>query len=90
MREFRKLFSLLYRNNIAELMKLMDSKYDAIEWRLSINSSNINFKAVLLNNGSKFSSIHVEHSVEMKESHNSMGHLLSEHKWLICGDLKVV
>ena len=31
----------------------------------------------------------------MKETHNSMNHLLSvvnyqEHKWLICGDLKVV
>ena len=73
----------------------MGLKYDALEWRLFIDSSNRSLKAVLLNNGNKFSSIPVGHSVEMKESHNSMESLLSalnyqEHKWLICGDLKVV
>ena len=35
------------------------------------------------------------HSIQMKETHNSVNHLLSavynqEHKWLICGDLNVV
>ena len=42
-----------------------------------------------------FSSIPIGHSVQMKETHNSMDHLLSavdyqEHKWLICGDVKMV
>ena len=66
-----------------------------MEWRLFIDSSNRRLKSVFLNNGNKFSSIPVRHSVEMKESHRSMEFLLSalnykEHKWLICGDLKVV
>lgn len=100
-REFRKFFTfdeaslLVYCNNIADLIKSMGLKYDAMEWRLFIDSSNRSLKAVLLNNGNKFSSIPVGHSVEMKETHNSMDRLLSalnyqEHKWLICGDLKVV
>ena len=66
-----------------------------MEWRLFVDSSNRSPKAVLLNNGNKFSSIPVGHSVEMKESHKSMELLLSalnyqEHKWIVCGDLKVV
>ena len=66
-----------------------------MEWRLFVDPSNRSLKAVLLNNGNKFSSIPVGHSVKMKESHESMELLLSalnyqEHKWLICGDLKVV
>ena len=70
-------------------------KYDAMEWRLFIDSSHVSLKAVLLNNRNKFSSIPVGHSVEMKESHKSMDLLLpalnyQEHKWLICGDLKVI
>ena len=98
-REFRYLFtfdetsSLVYCNNIADLIELL--KYDAMEWRLFIDSSNRSLKAVLLSNGNKFSSIPVGHSVEMKESHKIMECLLSalnyqEHELLICGDFKVV
>lgn len=87
--------SLIYCNNIDESTKLMGNKYDGIEWGLFINSSNRSLKAVHLNNGNKFSSIPVALSVEMKETHNSMEHLLSalkcqEHKCLIYRDLKVV
>ena len=100
-REFRKFFtfdeasSLVYCNNIADLIELLGLKYDAMEWRLFIDSSKRSLKAVLLNNGNKFASIPVGHSVELKESLKSMECLLSalnyqEHKWLICGDLKVV
>ncbi|KAK3882460.1 hypothetical protein Pcinc_013167 [Petrolisthes cinctipes] len=72
-----------------------DSEYDSTEWRLFIDTSSRSLKAVLLNNGNKFASIPVARSVLMKETHNSMERLLSalkykEHKWLICGDLKVV
>ena len=72
----------------------MDLKYDATELRLFIDSSSRSLKAVLLHNG-KVLSIPVEHSLQMKETHNSMDHLLSavnyqKHKWLICRDLKVV
>ena len=44
--------------------------------------------------GIVFFSIPIDHSVKMKETHNSMDHLLSavnyEQKWLDCGDPKVV
>ena len=100
-REFRYLFtfdiasSLVYCNNIAGLTEFLGPKYEVIEWRLFIDSSNRSLKAVLLNNGNKFSLIPAGHSVEMKESHKSMDLLLfarnyQEHKWLLCGDLKVV
>ena len=100
-REFRyiltidKAFSLVYCNNFAGLIEFLGLRYDGMEWRLFIDSSKWSLKAVLLNKGNKFSSVPVGHPVEMKESHKSMELILSalnyqEHKWLICGDLKVV
>ena len=73
----------------------MSLLYDAMGWRLFIDSSSKSLKAVLLQNGNCFLSIPLGHSVQMKETHNSINHLLSavnyqEHKWQICGDLKVV
>ena len=99
-REFRYLFtfdkasSLFYCNDIAGLIEFLGLKYDATEWKVFIDSSNKSLKTVLLNNGNKFSSIPGGHSFEMKEPRKSMELLLSaltyqEHKWLICGDLKV-
>lgn len=99
--EFRKFFtfdetkSLVYCNNIPGLVELLGVKYDDIEWRLFIDSSSRSLKAALLNIGNKLSSIPIGHSVKMEESHKTMEYLLSalnyqKHKWLICGDLKVV
>ena len=87
--------SLVYCNNIAGLIKSMGLECDAMKQRLFIDSSSRSLKAVLLHNGNSFSYIPLGHSVQMKETHNSMDHLLSavnyqEHEWLICGDLKVL
>ena len=73
----------------------MGHDYINTEWRLFIDSSSRRLKAVLLHNGNKYSSIPIGHSVQMKETHDSMDQLLSalnnhDHVWLICGDLKVV
>ena len=73
----------------------MGLEYDATEWRVFIDSSSRSLKAVLLHYGNSFSFIPIEHSVQMKETHNSMNHLLSvvnyhKQKWLIWRDLKVV
>ena len=82
-RELRQFFtfqdksSLVYCNNIAGLIKSMDLEDDATEWRLFIDSSSRNLKAVLLINGNTFSSIPIGISVQMKETHNSLDHLLS-------------
>ena len=92
---FDETSSLVYCNNIADLIKLLGLKYDAMEWRLFIDSSNRSLKAVLMNDGNKLSSIPVVHSVEMKKPYKSMERLLSvlsyqELKRLNCGDIKVV
>ena len=92
---FDKISLLVYCNIIAGLIEFLGLKYDAMEWRHFIDSCNRTLMAVLLNNGNKFSSIPVRHSVVMKESHKSMELLLSalnyqEHEWLICGDLKAI
>ena len=63
--------------------------------KIFIDSSSRSLKAVLLHNGNSFSSILIGHSVQMKETHNSMDHLspavnYQEHTWLICEDLMVV
>ena len=73
----------------------MGLDYVTTEWRLFIDLSSRSLKEVLLHNGNKFSSIPIGHSVQMKETHDNMGQLLStlnyhDHGWLICGDLKVV
>lgn len=72
-REFRNLFtfdeasSLVYSNNIADLIEKLGLKYDAMEWRLFIDSSKRSLKVVLLNKGNEYSSIPVKHPIEIKK-----------------------
>ena len=93
-RELRQFFwfqdksSLVYCNNIAGLIKSMGLEYNATEWRLFIDSSSRSLKAIFWHNRNSFTSIPIGQSVQIKDTHNSRDH--SEHKWLICGDLKVV
>jgi hypothetical protein len=100
-KEFRQFFSLdnttflVYCNNVKGLINLLGIEYDANEWRLFIDSSKRSLKAVLLNNGNKYSSVPIGYSFQMKENYENMAHLLSsinykDHQWLICGDLKIV
>ena len=86
---------LVYCNNIEGLITSMGIAYDANQWRLFIDSSKCSMKAVLLFNGNTVSSLPVAHSVTLKETYENMKLLLSslnyeQHKWLICGDLKVI
>ena len=74
-REFRQIFtideakSMVCCNNIAGLV--VGVKYDAMEWRLFIDSSTRSVKAVLVNIGNMLSSIPIRCSVELDESHHS-------------------
>jgi hypothetical protein len=82
-------------HDVTGLMRELDKKYVAEEWRLFIDSSSSSLKAALLNNGNKKPSIPIAHAVEMKETYETMNTLLmlikySEHSWNICSDLKVV
>lgn len=76
-------------------MEAMSIQYNATEWRLFIDSSKSSLKGVLLHNGNIYSSVPVTYSTETKETYASMKILLAktkyeDHKWQICGDLKVV
>ena len=76
-------------------MKSLNLNYDPIEWRLFIDYSKFSLNAVLLHNGNLLSSIPVGHADHMKETYANMTALLDslkyhEHKWKICGDLKVI
>ena len=68
---------------------------DPNDWRLFIDSSKRSLKAVLLHNGNELVSLPVAHSVRMKETYAVMqmlmtAHHYNDHKWLICGDLKMI
>lgn len=100
-KELRKFFSsdtetsLVYCNNISGLVDAMGISYNASEWRLFIDSSSRSLKAVLLSNGNQVASVPVGYSVQMAENYNNMEYLLAalqykDHKWIICGDLKVI
>ncbi|GFW45865.1 uncharacterized protein TNCV_4495851 [Trichonephila clavipes] len=69
--------------------------YEPEEWRLFIDSSKRSLKAVLLHNGNRYASVPVGHSVHLKECYENLEFILnklsySDHKWTICGDLKVI
>ena len=86
---------LVYCNDIKGLILTMGMNYDPNEWRLFIDSSKRSLKAVLLYIGNSMSSIPVAHSVLLQENYVTMKLLIEklkyeEHKWLICGYLKVI
>lgn len=92
---FEKKNNLVVCCDINGLMKSLNLNHDPTEWRLFIDSSKLSLKAVLLHNGNLLSSIPVGHAVHMKETYANMTALLDsikyhEHKWKICGDLKVI
>ncbi|GFT66983.1 uncharacterized protein TNCV_1348281 [Trichonephila clavipes] len=60
-----------------------------------IHSSKRSLKVVLLHNGTRYASVPVGHSVHLKECYENLEFILnklsySDHKWTICGDLKVI
>ena len=87
--------TFVYCQNIAGLLQAMGCMYDPTEWRLCIDSSKASLKCVLLHNGNRYTSIPIGHSVHFKETYENMNMLLmkikySEHKWMVCGDMKVL
>ena len=96
---FSNLFSedgeLCYYNDISELISLLFGNYDPNDWRLFIDSSKKSIKGVLLHIGNILPSVPIAYSTTMKETYHNLRLILekirySEHKWLICADLKVV
>jgi hypothetical protein len=80
--------------DVDSLLAAMNMKQVSEEWRLFIHTSKISLKAVLLHNGSKLPSIPIAHSVNTKETHETINNILlglhyQNYEWQICGDLKV-
>jgi len=80
--------------DIDGLMQTLNINHNPLEWRLFIDSSKLNLKAVLLHNGNTLHSIPVGHSMHNKEPYENMEILMEainydKFKWHICGDLKL-
>ncbi|CAL1671987.1 unnamed protein product [Lasius platythorax] len=100
-KDFRQYFShnkkcsLVFCSDVNGLMNaLKPDCYRDEEWRLFIDSSVRSLKAVLLHNTNKYASVPIAHSVTMKEEYTNIKMVLKkikydEHKWQICGDLKI-
>lgn len=81
--------------DIDALMTEIGFQHVPHEWRLFIDSSKTSLKAVLLHNGSTKPSIPMAHSVETKETYDSVSLLMNliqykKYGWQLCGDLKIV
>ena len=87
--------TFVYCHNVAGLLQAMGCAYDPTKWLLFIDSCKASLKCVLLHNGNRYAAIPVGHYVDLKETYQNMKMLLAkikydEHKWIVCGDLKVL
>ena len=73
---FVKEGSLVYCNDIRNLIIKMDIKYKSCDWRLFIDSSKRSLKGVLLHNGNLYASVPVAHSIHMKETYENLSNIL--------------
>ena len=85
----------MYCHNVSGLLQAMGCVYDPTEWRLFVDSLKASLKCVLLHNSNRYASIPIGHFVHLKETYENMNMLLmkikyNEHKWIICGELKVL
>jgi len=86
--------TLLACKDVDVLFKALNMNHCSDEWRLYIDSSKVSLQAVLLHSGNVLPPIPVAHASGIKESGDSMKHLLQyikydTYKWNICADLKV-
>jgi len=96
--EFKDFFSLedsvVFCNDACSVMDVHGHEYNPDQWRLFIDSSKVSLKVVLLQDGSRVSSVPLAHAANTKESYESMKLLLgkikyNEFKWKLCGDLRL-
>ena len=87
---------LVYCTDVRGLInEFKPNLYKPEEWRLFIDSSKRNLKAVLLHNTHVYAPLPLAHSTVLKEEYCNIEKVLnnikySEHEWLICGDLKML
>ncbi|GFX14265.1 protein GVQW3 [Trichonephila clavipes] len=87
---------LVFCNDVGGLLQQMGlKKYQPSDWRLFIDSSKRSLNCVLFNNGNKYKSIPIAHSVTLKKECANIAKVMEtikhqDHKWFICVDLKMV
>jgi hypothetical protein len=86
---------LVYWNNIQELIKELKLEHTSSQWTLSVYSSKVSMKAVLLHNENKSPSIHRLMHFHMKETKDFLQVLLQkiryeEYRWKTRSALKVI
>ena len=84
-----------YCTDIQGLFQKIGIAYSASDWRLFIDSSKQNLKAVLLRNGNVYPSISMAHSVQIKKNRESVKILLeltqyNDHNWDLCEGFKMI
>ena len=77
------------------LFSAVGINHNPTQWRLFIDSSTKNLKAVLLHNCNIYSSILLAYSLQMKEDYENVKQLLikinyAQFKWYVCGDFKML
>ena len=96
--EFKDFFSqeggVVFCNDVCSVMEVLGHEFIPDQWRLFIDSSNVNLKVVLIHNGNRFPSVHLAYAANMKESYESNKLLLGkvkydEFKSKLCGDPKL-
>ena len=70
--------SLCFCPDIMRLFEAIGLKHEQDQWRLFVDSSTRNLKAVLLYNGKQHPLIPVGHSVHMKEDYKNVKALLQK------------
>ena len=86
---------MTYAFVMTSLNFLSNWKYDKTNWRLFIDPSKDNIKAVLLHNGNTLPSVCVTYSTTMNESSENLKAILTsiqydDHNRHICADFKAV
>ena len=86
---------MTYCDDVSGFMKALNFKYESQNWRLFIDGSKFSLKGVLLHIGNTMPSVPVAYATMAKESYGVFRNMLQlikyeEHKWKICGDLKIV
>ena len=80
---------MVYCKDISGLISWFGVHYNTSDWRSFIDSSELTVKGVLLHNGNVFASVPITHSVHLRETYDSLTHLLNSvnykaHGWLVC------
>ena len=70
--------NVVYCKNIHVLMSQLTLQYEPFKWRLFIDSLKSDLKAILLHNGNIFPSIHVQHSINLKENYKDLAVILQK------------